>query len=256
MTARTEPSLRERICAIGIGVALLASTCPAAAAESDSAGPAASSAGWRYSVSPYVWVATIAGDFGADGAQGSTESDYSFWALENLKGYWAVHFDARASKWGWFADALHVEYGDEFARPNLTTSLGVAGEIYEVGGLYGLRKDFGFAVLAGLRQIDLKVSVGLTPGPEGAVRDTFTDPYVGVEYSHPLGTHWYVAARGDYGSGSSKSQTQVLAKFGYRFSDRLEAFGGYRYLSVDFESDRELLNLTAAGPGFGFSWSW
>ena len=253
---RSSSLLRDCAAATAVGVAVLVSTLPAAATEPDSAAAAASSDGWRYSVSPYVWVATIAGDFGADGAQGSTETDYSFWALENLKGYWAVHFDARASRWGWFADALHVEYGDEFTRPNLTTSLGVAGEIYEVGGLYGLRDDFGFAVLAGLRRVDLKVSVALTPGPDGDARESFTDPYVGVEWSHPLAEHWYVEARGDYGSGSARSQVQALAKFAYRFSGRLEAFGGYRYLKVDFESSGELLNLTAAGPGFGFSWRW
>ena len=244
-----------RACIVAIGGALLCPILSAAAAEHDSAAAAARD-GWRYSVSPYVWVATIAGDLGADAAQGSTESDYSFWALENLKGYWAVHFDARASRWGWFADALHVEYGDEFTRPNLTTTLGVAGEIYEVGALYGLRDDFGFAVLAGFRRVDLKVSVGLTPGPDGDVRDSFTDPYVGVEWSRPLAKRWYVEARGDYGSGSARSQVQGVAKFAYRFSDRMEAFGGYRYLKVDFEDAGKLLNLTAAGPGFGFSWSW
>jgi len=250
---RSVTLLRDCVAASVVGVAALVSTVPAAAAEPD---VVAASDGWRYSVSPYVWVATIAGDFGADGAQGSTESDYSFWALENLEGYWSVHFDARASKWGWFADALHVAYGDEFTRANLTTALGVSGEIYELGGVYGLRKDFGFGVLAGLRRIDLNVSVGLNPGPDGEARDSFTDPYVGVEWTHPLGEHWYVEARGDYGQGSAKSQIDVLAKFAYRFSDHLEAFGGYRYLSADFEKYPNLLNLTVAGPGFGFSWSW
>ena len=55
---------------------------------------------------------------------------------------------------------------------------------------------------------------------------------------------------------SGLSQAHVLAMFSYRFSDRLTAFGGYRYLKVDFESTREVLRLTAAGPAFGFSWSW
>ncbi len=242
--------------ALFAGAALVASTQSAAAAEVDSA--AASSSGWRYTVSPYVWVATITGDFGADGAQASTDSDYSFWALENLQGYASVHFDARAAKWGWFADALYVDYGDDFTRPNLTTSIGVTGEIYELGAVYALTKDFGFAVLAGARGIDLKVAVELNPGPDGAVSKAIADPFVGVEYSHPLGEHWYVDARADYGGFGleSKSQTHVLATFGYRFSDRLTAFGGYRYLKVDFESTREVLRLTVAGPAFGFSWSW
>jgi len=249
--------LNVRAGALIAGAALFASTRQsAAAAEVDSA--AAPSSGWRYTVSPYVWVATITGDFGADGAEGSTESDYSFWALENLKGYASVHFDARANKWGWFADALYVDYGDDFVRANLTTSLGVKGEIYELGAVYALTKDFGFALVTGARDIDLKVSVELNPGPDGAVSKAIVDPFVGVEYSHPLGEHWYVNARADYGGFNleSKSQAHALAAFGYRFSDRLTAYGGYRYLKVDFESTREVLRLTAAGPGFGFSWSW
>jgi hypothetical protein len=227
----------------------------ATAAEPDSA---AAPSGWRYTVSPYVWVATITGDVGADGAQGSTDSDYSFWALENLKGYLSAHFDARGAKWGWFADALYVDYGDDFTRPNLTTSLGVTGEIYELGAVFALTKDFGFAVVAGARDVDLKVAVDLNPGPDGALRRAIVDPFVGVEYSHPIGKRWSVDARADYGGFNleSKSQAHVLAAFGYRFSDRLTAFGGYRYLKIDFESTREVLRLTAAGPAFGFSWSW
>jgi len=242
--------------ALFAGAVLFAPLQCAAAAEVDSA--AASSSAWRYTVSPYVWVATITGDFGADGAQGSTESDYSFWALENLKGYASVHFDARADKWGWFADALYVDYGDDFTGANRTTSLGIKGEIYELGAVYALTNDFGFALVTGARDIDLKVSVGLNPGPDGALSKAIVDPFVGVEYSHPLGEHWHVNARADYGGFNleSKSQKHVLATFAYRFSDRLTAFGGYRYLKVDFESTREVLRLTAAGPAFGFSWTW
>jgi hypothetical protein len=241
--------------AICAGAAFVAFT-RCAAAEGDSA--AASSSGWRYTVSPYVWAATLTGDIGADGAQGSTDSGYSFFSLENLQGYAAVHFDARAAKWGWFADALYVDFGDDFTRSHLTTSLDVRGEIYELGAVYALTKDFGFAVLAGARGIDLKVSVELNPGPDGSVSRAIADPFVGVEYSHPLFEHWYVDARGDYGGFNleSKSQIHALASFGYRFSDHLTAFGGYRYLKVDFQSTREVLHMTVAGPAFGFSWSW
>jgi hypothetical protein len=63
--------------------------------------------------------------------------------------------------------------------------------------------------------------------------------------------------RGDVGGFgvSSESQAQLVASAGYRFSDRLEAFGGYRFLTVDFE-DALVLDVTAEGPGLGFTWSW
>jgi hypothetical protein len=212
---------------------------------------------WRYSVAPYLWVATLTGDFGADGVQGSTDSDYSFWALENLERYASAHFEARAANWGWFVDALAVEYQDEFDSIAFDTTIGVAGEIYEAGAIFALGAVPGLAVLGGVRVIDLEVEVGLTPGPDGRARDRWTDPFVGVKYRRALGTSWYLDVRGDLGGFgvSSEAQAQLIASVGYRFGERLEAFGGYRFLTVDFE-DALMLDATAEGPGLGFTWSW
>jgi hypothetical protein len=222
--------------------------CSAVAQENDA---------WRYRVTPYLWIATLTGDFGADGVDGSTDSDYSFWALENLERYWSVHFEARAAKWGWFADALAIEYRDEFDNAIFDTALGVSGYIYEAGAIRGLDSVPGLAVLGGVRLIDVKVDVSLTPGPAGSARDRWADPFVGIRYTRSLGENWYFDVRGDLGGFgvSSDAQAQLVVSLGYRFSERLEAFGGYRFLTVDF-GDEIVLDATAEGPGLGFTWSW
>jgi hypothetical protein len=212
---------------------------------------------WRYRLTPYLWIATLSGDMAASGVEGSTNSDYSFWALENLERYWSVHFEARAAKWGWFADALAVEYRDDFDRPAVDTTLGVSGYIYEAGALFELDSVEGLAVLGGVRLIDVEVDVALTPGPDGSARDRWADPFIGARYSRDFNERWYFDVRGDLGGFgvSSDTQAQLVASVGYRFSERLEAFGGYRFLTADFE-DALVLDVTAEGPGLGFTWSW
>lgn len=221
---------------------------PLAAEENDT---------WRYRLTPYLWIATLTGDVAADGVEGSTDSDYSFWALENLERYASVHFEARATRWGWFVDALTVEYQDDFDNVAFDTTLGVSGQIYEAGATFGLSSVSGLALVGGARVVDAKVEVGLTPGPDGSASDRWVDPFVGLRYTRPLGMHWYLDVRGDLGGFgvSSEAQVQLIASVGYRFSDRLEAFGGYRFLTVDFE-DALVLDVTAEGPGLGFTWSW
>jgi hypothetical protein len=217
----------------------------------------ASTDGWRYRVVPYLWVATLTGDLAADGVSGSTDSGYSFFALENLQRYGSAHFEARGAKWGWFADVLSVDYGDSFERPLVDTALGLDGRIYELGAIHSLATVDGLALVGGARIIDVAVDVVLTPGPDGHADDQWTDPFVGLTYRRALGERWYFDLRADVGGFdvASKSQAHFVSSVGYRVGDRFEVFGGYRYLSVDFASD-VVLNLTAEGPGVGFAWIW
>jgi len=234
-----------------VGCALFLALGARAGAAAD-----AEDGGWEYRVTTYLWLATLTGDVGADGTSGSTDDGYSFWALENLQGYASLRFAANAERWGWFVDGLYIDYADDFDGPLIDKRLEVTGTIYEVGGTYALASVPGLAVLGGARIVTLEGDVALTPGPHGNDSQRFTDPFVGLEYRRPLGEKWYFDVRADIGGGvAAESESQFLAIGGYRFSDRLEAFGGYRYLAADFR-DRLQFDVIVAGPGVGFSWIW
>ena len=236
-----------------VASAVLALLASPLRAEAQQAGTSAD--GWRYRVVPYLWVATLTGDVAAEGIGGSTDSGYSFWALENLERYGSAHFEARARTWGVFGDVMSVDYGDSFDRPLVDTALGVDGRIYELGAIRSLAAVDGLALVGGARIIDVAVDVVLTPGPDGHADDQWVDPFVGITYRRPLGERWYFDVRADIGGFdvSSESQAHFVSSVGFLVGDRFEVFGGYRYLSVDFTGD-VVLNLTAEGPGFGFAW--
>ena len=242
---------------VGFLAAALAGAASASAADTAGGGGPQAAGGWSYAVTPYVWLATLTGDVGADGAQSSTESDYSFFALDNLERYGSAHFAATSARWGAFADWVYVDFGDSFTRSRIETSLGLKGDVYELGASYTLGELPQLTLLGGMRIIDIDATVELNPGPDGAGGQRFTDPFIGVEYRHPFGGAWYVDARGDIGGFgvSAEHETQVVASVGYRFSDRLEAFGGYRYLSAELR-DEIVADVKLEGPGLGFTWRW
>ena len=123
--------------------------------------------------------------------------------------------------------------------------------------MFALPSVSGLSLLGGARIVDVTVDVALTPGPDGSASERWVDPFVGLRYERPLGTKWFLDVRGDIGGFgvSSESQAQLVASVGYRFSERLEAFGGYRFLTVDFD-DALVLDVSVEGPGLGFTWTW
>ena len=149
---------------------------------------------------------------------------------------------------------MYVDFGDSFTRSRVETSLGLKADVYELGASYSRGVAPQLTLLGGVRLIDIDTRVELNPGPDGAGGRRFTDPFIGVEYRHAFARSWYVDARGDVGLSGDRT-SQVVASVGYRFSDRLEAFGGYRYLSADLR-DEIVADVTLEGPGIGFTWRW
>ncbi len=90
---------------------------------------------------------------------------------------------------------------------------------------------------------------------------SWVDPMVGLQFSAPLGERWRFGLRGDvggFGVGSDLSY-QALASFRWAASDNVGLFFGYRLISFDYESGKDLkyerYDLTEQGPLAGFSWT-
>jgi pyruvate/2-oxoglutarate dehydrogenase complex dihydrolipoamide acyltransferase (E2) component len=96
------------------------------------------------------------------------------------------------------------------------------------------------------------------PGLSVDGSDSWLDPVIGLRGRYDLSDRWFVtgwAQAGGFGAGSD-SMGDVFGAFGYRFSDRTSGVVGYRWLSVDRETDDFLYDITMdgimAGVSFGF----
>jgi hypothetical protein len=211
----------------------------------------------QYEITPYLWAASFSGTTAAEGEESPPiDSDYNFFALDNLDGVASTTFSAHGRQWGLLFDFLYVAYEDTFfdaSRVQTTTRL--EGRIVEFAGTYKPNTLQYLDIVAGIRhqEIDVELSI-FNKNPEASV--DWYDPFVGVIYARPLTNKFYVSLRGDLGGGKSDLAVNAEAMFRYQFNKTISAKFGYRYLKVQFtESDfiyDVSLNGILLGVGFRF----
>ncbi len=93
------------------------------------------------------------------------------------------------------------------------------------------------------------------PDPNFSSTDNFLDPVVGIRAFVPLGDRWQVQAQGDIGGGFGATTWQAKANVGFRASDAISVWIGYRAFSVNFTGagdERNLaLDVVNQGPSIG-----
>ena len=87
---------------------------------------------------------------------------------------------------------------------------------------------------------------------------SWTDAIVGVRGQVPLGEKFSLTGLADVGGfgigDSSNLSWEALATLDYAFTDRVIGRLGYRYMSIDNESDDLNLDLELGGPIIGLTW--
>jgi len=205
---------------------------------------------FRFELTPYLWAASIKGTTAAGGGESPPiDSDYSFFALDNLDGVASTTFTARKKQWGFLFDFLYVAFEDTFLEATpLQTIPRLEGTIIEFAGAYAPASIDNLEVIAGLRQQDITVSLALlNRKPEQSA--TWTDPFIGVIYTHPLKGNFHMALRGDLGGFGIESDMAVNAEamFRYQFGKTFSLKFGYRYLKVKFDEDVFLYDISLDG---------
>jgi hypothetical protein len=125
----------------------------------------------------------------------------------------------------------------------------------------GYRFSPNVEAFAGLRVTDLSTKFGLGDPlrREFEPSKTFYDPIFGARVITPLeeGRKWWLQARGDIGGfGASMDFTwQAMANIGFKPSEWISIWGGYRALGQDFDEvgpqERFAMDVTYHGPLFG-----
>lgn len=203
----------------------------------------------HYEITPYLWGAGLTGNTAAEGVGTPVDTDYSFFALDNLEAVASMVFSAQSERWGLELDGLYLRYGDEFSNQLLDTDVTLSGGFFEAAGSYRLQPDSPWEVLAGARYVAVDVELDLTPGPAARQDKSWVDPIIGVRFNHEFSPKLFGQLRADVGGFgvASERATNLMGVLGFRVSKRTTVKLGYRYLNVDFEEDSFIYDITIKG---------
>jgi hypothetical protein len=261
--------------------AILAALLAAAALQ----GRAYAEEGWKFSLTPYIWLPNINGTLKysippGGGARPEVDTGPNNY-LENLSFALMLAGEARKDKWSIFTDLIYLDFDSEksavkavnFGGDRVSTSLNTStrssltGAAWTFGGGYTVVQEpkHKLDLLGGVRYFGLKASSdwqlsGALSGPNGQTfaqsgsisqREDLWDLIVGLRGRLKLGDGaWFLPYYLDVGAGTSKLTAQSLLGVGYAFKWG-ELVATYRYILYDMKDDGLLQDLRFAGPAIG-----
>ena len=199
-------------------------------------------------VAPYGWLPSVSVNqtFDEDpggGTGGGAE------VLSKIDFVAMLRAEVARGHWGATLDYIYVSLTDQTTYSPLPfINIGIDGdldlEVLELGGIYRLSGQAdGLHLILGLRRIN--VDLGIVFGRQDEsfrslqVAAEIDDVFLGGRYRVALGKRWEASLRGDYGFGDSDGTLNVIASIGVRFNETVGMSFGYRYVTIEFENDRE-----------------
>jgi hypothetical protein len=241
---------------------------------------------WQFRASIYGYFPTVSSSstFPTGGSGPTIDVDAGD-ILDALKFTFMGSFEAQKGQWGVFTDLIYLDLGDsknesrDFALGGAGVPAGVTANlsmdlkawVWTIAGLYALSDTPHNTtnLVFGARMVDLKEtldwglngnigSIGL-PGRGGRTElsQTGWDAIVGFKGVATLGAErrWVVPYYVDIGTGQSKFTWQALAGVGYSF-DWATVTAAWRYLAYEFDSSKNLEDITFSGPFVGLTFRW
>ncbi len=212
---------------------------------------------WQNDVFLYGLAASITGDVQFGPVQQPVDVSFSD-VLDNLQMGFMGGYRGSSERFSVVADVIYLALGNA-STTGLVRRADLDQLIVDITG--GYRFSPIVEAFAGLRVTDLSTKVGLGDPVVTELKgsDTFYDPVVGARVLTPLSQNgrWWLQARGDIGGfGASMDFTwQAMANVGFKPTERISIFGGYRALGQDFKdaggSERFSLDVIYYGPVFG-----
>ena len=252
-----------------LGIALMAAFAPALAKAGDDL---------QFAVTPYLWGAGIDGTVSVKGHQADISKPFDE-IIKDLDLAAMVNFQVRKGRFGAYTDVLFLGMSDtaSVVSPAGATLAEVSASIDQ------WQVDFGasWAVAQwGAAGADKKGAVDLLLGGrywnfatklksespyfagEREVKTTqdWIDPIVGVRFAVDLTPKLQVVGRGDVGGfdlgSGSKLTWSTSAYLGWHFTPLLSVYAGWKYLSVERESDRGAeVDFALSGPVLGVAFT-
>jgi hypothetical protein len=224
---------------------------------------AASANDWEWSVTPYLWAISTelstAVDLPPDGQQKFGD------ILDKLDFAAQVHVEGSGGRWGFLVDATTLHTSDRTTRNEFDVKSDATTTLVEAAAvLTGGDPETGAVdLIFGARILGVELDLTVRDGEGGdvvatpALDDTLTDAMFGVRYRTMLNDRWSFSARADAASGDTDFTSNLSLVLGRNIGKRGTLRVGYRYLDVQFERGKELLDpsLTISGPMVGYSFN-
>ncbi|WP_124019511.1 hypothetical protein [Flavobacterium laiguense] len=224
---------------------------------------------WSFLVEPYMMFPSMNGSVGLGDLPDATIDAGSNDIFGNLKMGFMLNAEATTGKWTIGSDVLYMNLAQGVDPRNLINS----GEItakqigWEVSGLYCVTPWLELGIGGLLNSInsgvDLNVNVigGGTTTKSKSMTETWFDPMLIARVKSKPGEKFIYQFRGEiggFGVGSDLAW-QIQTYAGYQFSKLFQITGGYRIISLDYETgtgqNRFMYNVDTSGPvlRFGFN---
>lgn len=217
-------------------------------------------AGWRFQLTPYVWMTGLDGQVRPLQGGPTLPVDKSFSeVLKNLDAAFFLHGTARKDRWVVHADFSHASTSDSVALPlGLSAQAQVKQTSLSVLGGYTWLPTAETAVdaMAGVRWWRIQAQVQVPPIAQAASRTSFADPVLALRWRQEWAPRWSTVVYGDVGGFGvgSHATWQALATVNYQLTPQAFLSLGYRHLSVDYRGDGKALDFSMAGPVLGATW--
>ncbi len=222
-----------------------------------------SGGGWKFELTPYLWLPSVSGDAAVTGSPPANPDDSFVDISGDFDFGLLLFFDARKDRWGFFFDVMYVSTSPDATTPGPLFSgfeLTSKGLMVETAATYQVAdsKCCTAEVFAGVRlwflDNELRFDPGLLSEAVFSQDKNWVDPIVGARARVALSEKWFLmflADLGGFGAGSDFTW-QAFAGAGYQISKTWSVKFGYRVLGIDFQDGGFVYDVTLQGFVLGF----
>ncbi|MFN3582015.1 MAG: hypothetical protein ACK4VV_16255 [Pseudomonas sp.] len=222
---------------------------------------APASSDWRYQLTPYIWMPSVAGDIRPTSSSPTFSSSMSFSDVWNdLDGAFFLNATARRDRFVIFGDLTYADLSDS---ASLLPGVKIKGNVRQTAAtaLAGYQvvdePTYSVDLMGGARfwRTRAEVEVPLL-GLKDSETERWTDPIVAARLRSEFTPRWssiVYADVGGFGVGS-RSTWQFVGSVNYHLEQSVHLSAGYRHLEVDYRDGGMRLDVKLSGPLLGATW--
>lgn len=228
------------------------SPAPAQGTEPAPAPAPTSDEGWKFGITPYLWMAGIQGTLIVGPVGIPVQQSFSD-LTSNLDFGGSLRAEARRKAWSVLFDTTYIAVSGDVPVPTGNLDVDMDSLFVELDLGYTPERAPGLTFLVGARLLDVEQTVGFPNLPRVESCTTVVDPILGARGTWDLCEKFMFSLRGDIGGFglSSEFTSQLAGNFRWAFSRAGGVELGYRMYTYDIDKSDVRFDMRTAGPTLG-----